>query len=68
MTLYNQEEIDRITKVKETNDKMEEFFNDKRSDWNKSVEPLFKVLSTDVTNPSNSALSTKYIQSKLSPL
>ena len=29
MNLYNQEEVERINKVKETNDKMEEFFNDK---------------------------------------
>lgn len=54
MNLYTQEELDRISKVKETNDKLEEFFNDKRSDWNKNVEPLFKVLSTDLSNPSNS--------------
>lgn len=54
MNLYNQEEIERITKAKETNDKLEEFFNDKRADWNKNVEPLFKVLSTDLSNPSNS--------------
>ena len=31
MNLYSQDEIDRITKVKETNDKLEEFFNDKRT-------------------------------------
>ena len=54
MNLYNQEEIERITKVKETNDKLEEFFNDKRADWNKNVEPLFKVLSVELSNPSNS--------------
>ena len=54
MNLYNQEEIERINKVKETNDKMEEFFNDKRSEWNKAVDPLFKVLAVDLSNPSNS--------------
>ena len=54
MNLYNQEEVDRINKAKETNDKMEEFFNDKRAEWNKNVEPLFKVLSLDLSNPSNS--------------
>jgi hypothetical protein len=54
MTPYNQEEIDRINKVKETNDKLEEFFTDKRTEWNKNVEPLFKVLATDFSNPSNS--------------
>ena len=54
MNLYSQEEIDRITKVKETNDKLEEFFNGKRGEWNKTVEPLFKVLTVDLSNPSNS--------------
>ena len=54
MNLYNQEELDRIKKAKETNDKLEEFFNEKRSEWNKNVDPVFKVLSTDLTNPSNS--------------
>jgi hypothetical protein len=54
MNPYNQDEIDRINKAKETNDKLEEFFNEKRSEWNKNVEPLFKVLSIDLSNPSNS--------------
>ncbi len=54
MNPYNQEEIDRINKAKDTNDKLEEFFNDKRAEWNKNVEPLFKVLITDLSNPSNS--------------
>ena len=49
MNLYNQEELDRIKKIKETNDKLEEFFNDKRTEWNKIVEPLFKVLSVDLS-------------------
>jgi hypothetical protein len=54
MNLYTPEEIERINKIKETNDRMEEFFNEKRTDWNKTVEPLFKSLSIDLTNPSNS--------------
>jgi len=54
MNLYNQEEVDRINKVKDTNDKLEDFFNGKRGEWNKIVEPLFKVLTTDLSNPSNS--------------
>ena len=54
MNLYNQEEVDRINKAKETNDKLEDFFGDKRNEWNKNVEPLFKVLATDLSNPSNS--------------
>lgn len=54
MNLYNEEELDRIKKARETNDKLEDFFNDKRTDWNKTVDPLFKVLSLDMSNPSNS--------------
>jgi hypothetical protein len=54
MNLYTPEEIERINKIKETNDRMEEFFNEKRTDWNKTVEPLFKSLSIDLSNPSNS--------------
>jgi hypothetical protein len=53
MNPYNQEEIERINKAKETNDKLEEFFNDKRSEWNKNVEPLFKVIRVDLTNPTS---------------
>ncbi len=54
MKLYNEEEVERINKIKETNDKLEDFFNDKRAEWNKIVEPLFKVLACDLTNPSSS--------------
>lgn len=54
MNLYSPEEIDRINKTKDTNDKLEEFFNDKRVEWNKNVEPLFVSLTVDLSNPSNS--------------
>jgi hypothetical protein len=54
MNVYNQEELDRIKKVKETNDKLEEFFNDKRIEWNKNIEPLFQTLKIDLSVPSNS--------------
>lgn len=54
MTLYNEEEVNRINKTKETNDRLEEFFSDKRLDWNKLIEPLFKVLSLDLEQSVNS--------------
>ncbi len=54
MNLYTPEEIERINKIKETNDRMEEFFNNKRAEWNQMVEPLFKALSLDFGNPKNS--------------
>ena len=53
MNPYNQEEVDRINKAKETNDKLEEFFNGKRIEWNKNVEPLFEVIRVDLTNPTS---------------
>jgi len=53
MNLYNQEEVERIGKVKDANDKMEAFFLKRREEWNKTIDPLFKVLSLDLTNPSN---------------
>ena len=49
MNPYNQEEVDRINKVKETNDKLEDFFNGKRAEWNGNVEPLFKIIAIDLT-------------------
>jgi len=49
MNLYNQEEIDRINKSKETNDKLEEFFNQKREEWNNNLSPLFEVLKMSLT-------------------
>ena len=53
MNPLSQDEKDKIDKIREKNDKMEEFFNDKRAEWNKNVEPLFKVLTVDLSNPSN---------------
>jgi tRNA(Ser,Leu) C12 N-acetylase TAN1 len=49
MNLYPQEELDRINKIKETNDKLEEFFNDKREEWTKAVDPLFDVIKSNFT-------------------
>lgn len=49
MNLYNQEELERIDKIKETNDKLEEFFNAKREEWNKNINPLFDVLRNNWT-------------------
>lgn len=48
------EEKERIEKVKEKNDKMEEFFMDKRAQWNKSSEEIFKIVSIDLSATSSS--------------
>lgn len=53
MNPLSQEEKDKIDKIREKNDKMEEFFNEKRTQWNKSTDSIFKVLSTDLSSPSN---------------
>ena len=53
MEIYNEEEIGRIGKVKDTNDKLEIFFTDKRAEWNTNIDPLFKVLSLDLSNPTS---------------
>ena len=42
MNVYTQDEVERINKIKETNDRLETFFQDKRSEWNKTIEPLFQ--------------------------
>ena len=47
MTLYDDKEIERIEKVKTSNDKMEEYFNSQKEEWNKRIEPLLMLLKTD---------------------
>jgi hypothetical protein len=53
MNPLSQDEKDKIDKIREKNDKMEEFFNEKRTQWNKNTDSIFKVLSTDLSSPSN---------------
>jgi hypothetical protein len=53
MKVFNQEELDIIKKVQETNEKMEDFFTEKRKIWNDLILPIFKILSIDLSNPSN---------------
>ena len=49
MRLYDTAEIERIESIKKTNDKMEEYFDQKRDEWNKLVEPLFDVVKNRIT-------------------
>ncbi len=44
MNVYDKEELERINKVRESNERMEEFLSKQREDLNKNIEPLFKVL------------------------
>jgi hypothetical protein len=48
MNVYTQEEVERINKIKETNDKLESFFQDKRAEWNKTIEPLYIILKFEI--------------------
>lgn len=56
MNLYPQEEQDRITKARETNDKLEEFFNTKREEWNKNMDPLYISLKDNFTIENSSKI------------
>jgi tRNA(Ser,Leu) C12 N-acetylase TAN1 len=58
MNVYTQEEVDRINKIKETNDRLESFFLDKRTEWNKTIEPLFEILKFEM----NSETSKKIME------
>ncbi len=49
MNLYNEEELSRISKIKETNDKLEDFFNQKREEWTNNINPLFEVIRNNFT-------------------
>jgi hypothetical protein len=64
MNLYSQEEIDRINKSRETNDKLEEFFNQKREEWNNNLSPLFDVIKNKLTIEN----STKVFESQATAL
>ena len=49
MTLYDEKEIERIDKIKQSNDKIEEYFDTQREEWNKKIEPLFDVIRNRLT-------------------
>lgn len=60
MNPYTQEEIVKINKLKETNDKLEEFFNNKRSDWDNLLDPLFESLKLKINlETSNKIMETQ---------
>jgi len=48
MNVYNPEEIERINKLKDTNDKLESFFTEKRENWKKQIEPLFETIKIEI--------------------
>ena len=50
MNVYTPEEVERINKLKETNDRLEEFFYNKRAEWSKLIEPLFEILKLEINS------------------
>jgi len=49
LNIYSQEELDKISRLKETTDRLEDFFNTKREEWSKMIQPLFDVLKFEIT-------------------
>ena len=49
MTLYDDTEINRIEKMKKTNETLEKFFEEKRSQWSSNLSPLFETIKTQFT-------------------
>jgi hypothetical protein len=56
MNPYNQEEIDRINKIKETNDKLEDYFLSRREEWNSNLSPLFDVIKMNINLENSSKI------------
>ncbi len=50
MNVYSQEEIDRIARIRDTNDKLEEFFKNKIQEWKDLIEPLFLVIKIELNS------------------
>lgn len=48
MNVYTTEELTKISKLRETNDKLEGFFNQKKENWGSSVDPLFESIKLEV--------------------
>jgi hypothetical protein len=44
MQVFSKEELEILARSEETNNRMEEFFIEKREKWNSTIEPLFKVM------------------------
>lgn len=60
MELYSKEEIESINKNKESNDKLEEYFQKSREDWSSKLEPLFESIKVKLDRTS----SDKIIESQ----
>lgn len=49
MQVYTQQEIESIKKLKEKNDRLELWFDQKRETWAKELDPLFEVVKVEIS-------------------
>lgn len=56
MNPYTSEEVERINKIKETNDKLEEYFSLRREEWNNNLTPLFDTIKQSFTVENSSKI------------
>ena len=64
MNVYTPEEILKISQLKETNDKLEDFFKQKREEWTLKSTPLFESIKIEM----NSSTYTKIFDTKSTSL
>lgn len=48
MQIYSKEEIEKIKKTQESNERLEGFFKTKRDDWTKTIEPLSDIFKLEL--------------------
>ncbi len=64
MNVYTPEEILKISQLKETNDKLEDFFKQKREEWTLKSTPLFESIKIEM----NSSTYTKIVDTQSTSL
>jgi hypothetical protein len=57
MNVYTTEEIERINKIRDVNNKLEDFFSDRRNTWNKDLSPLYEIIRLDFSRETSSKIT-----------
>jgi len=57
MNVYTPEEVERINKLKETNNRLEDFFTNKREEWKLTLEPLFEVVRLEINTDTSKKIT-----------
>ena len=52
MQIYSPEEIERIKKIQDVNERLEDFFKKNREEWTKTIEPLNEIFKLELNNQS----------------